>query len=47
MDKRLVRMTIALRLLLGPHNNYKEMLAHDAKKDWEKIEILKANEMKN
>ncbi|RHN39849.1 hypothetical protein MtrunA17_Chr8g0348401 [Medicago truncatula] len=46
MDERQVRMKLIMRLLLGPHNDYKEMLAHDAKKHWEEIETLKANEMK-
>jgi len=40
-------MKIAMCLLLGPHNDYKKMLALDAKKHWEEIETLKANEMQN
>jgi hypothetical protein len=47
MDEKQVRMEIAMRLLLGPHNDYKEILARDAKKHWEEVEALKANEMIN
>lgn len=47
MDEKHVRIKIALRLLLGSHNDYKEMLEQDAKKHCEKSESLRANELKN
>jgi len=46
MDQKHIRMKIALRLLLGLHNNFKEMLAHEAKKHWEKCEAEREEELK-
>lgn len=46
MEEKHIRMKIALRLLLGPHNDFKEMLEHEAKKHWEKCEAEREEELK-